>query len=151
MRQFNAANQYRTAEINIVRGKSKQQQIPLVERPFIGMALEKKGRLIDGIRLYITNDNPEDMTEPVVTVKAPQRIVLEKDNEGRDTRITVVSDDGTEASIELGDRKEEKAMELVAKVAYSIYQRRGGEHGHDQDDWYIAERKVKDTELEFVR
>jgi hypothetical protein len=32
--------------------------------------------------------------------------------------------------------------EEVADRAYEFYQRRGGEHGHDQDDWLEAERQM---------
>jgi hypothetical protein len=31
----------------------------------------------------------------------------------------------------------------VARRAYEIYQRRGGEHGADLDDWLEAERQLK--------
>jgi hypothetical protein len=30
----------------------------------------------------------------------------------------------------------------IAKVAYELYLRRGGSHGHDLDDWFVAERIV---------
>ena len=32
--------------------------------------------------------------------------------------------------------------EEVADRAYEFYQRRGGEHGRDQDDWFEAERQM---------
>jgi len=32
--------------------------------------------------------------------------------------------------------------EEVADRAYEFYQRRGGEHGRDQDDWFEAERQL---------
>lgn len=31
---------------------------------------------------------------------------------------------------------------LIAERAYEIYQERGGEHGHDQDDWFQAEGEL---------
>lgn len=31
----------------------------------------------------------------------------------------------------------------VARRAYEIYQRRGGDHGADLDDWLAAERELK--------
>jgi Protein of unknown function (DUF2934) len=33
--------------------------------------------------------------------------------------------------------------EAIAKRAYEIYQRRGGSHGADLDDWLEAERQLK--------
>jgi hypothetical protein len=31
----------------------------------------------------------------------------------------------------------------TARRAYERYQERGGEHGHDQQDWYEAERELR--------
>jgi Protein of unknown function (DUF2934) len=33
--------------------------------------------------------------------------------------------------------------EAIAKRAYEIYERRGGQHGADLDDWLEAERQLK--------
>lgn len=33
--------------------------------------------------------------------------------------------------------------ESVAKRAYERYLERGGEHGHDQEDWFEAEREIR--------
>ena len=33
--------------------------------------------------------------------------------------------------------------ELIAARAHEIFQSRGGEHGHDLDDWLQAEREVR--------
>ena len=30
----------------------------------------------------------------------------------------------------------------IARLAYSLYEQRGGEHGHDVEDWIQAERTV---------
>jgi hypothetical protein len=30
----------------------------------------------------------------------------------------------------------------VARRAYELYEHRGGEHGHDWDDWFQAEREI---------
>jgi hypothetical protein len=32
----------------------------------------------------------------------------------------------------------------IAAEAYAIYQSRGGEHGRHEDDWFEAERRVKE-------
>lgn len=31
----------------------------------------------------------------------------------------------------------------IARRAYELYQERGGEHGHDVDDWLQAERELR--------
>jgi hypothetical protein len=33
--------------------------------------------------------------------------------------------------------------EEIAQEAHAIYMSRGGEHGHDMDDWLEAERRLK--------
>jgi hypothetical protein len=33
--------------------------------------------------------------------------------------------------------------DVVRNRAYEIYEQRGGEHGHDWDDWLEAERELK--------
>ena len=36
------------------------------------------------------------------------------------------------------------AKDEVASLAYELYERRGGEHGHDVEDWLEAERILKE-------
>lgn len=35
----------------------------------------------------------------------------------------------------------------IARRAYQLYERRGGEHGHDWDDWFEAERELRQDAL----
>jgi Protein of unknown function (DUF2934) len=35
-------------------------------------------------------------------------------------------------------------QEEIAAEAYAIFEARGGEHGHDQEDWHEAERRLAD-------
>ena len=37
----------------------------------------------------------------------------------------------------------EPNQEDVARRAYQLYEERGGGHGHDQDDWFQAERELR--------
>jgi hypothetical protein len=34
------------------------------------------------------------------------------------------------------------SREQIARYAYRLYEERGGEHGHDLDDWLAAERAL---------
>lgn len=43
-----------------------------------------------------------------------------------------------EGSVEPLDRADE-----VARRAYELYEQRGGEHGHDWNDWFRAEQEVR--------
>jgi hypothetical protein len=36
-------------------------------------------------------------------------------------------------------------MDVIAEVAHRLFVARGGEHGHDLDDWLEAERQVLST------
>lgn len=36
--------------------------------------------------------------------------------------------------------------EIIAKKAYELYEKRGGKHGHDLEDWLEAERSVLSNE-----
>jgi len=35
-------------------------------------------------------------------------------------------------------------IETVTEVAYTLYLRRGGEHGSDVEDWLVAERMLRE-------
>lgn len=36
--------------------------------------------------------------------------------------------------------------EIIAKKAYELYEKRGGGHGHDLEDWIEAERSILSNE-----
>ena len=33
----------------------------------------------------------------------------------------------------------------IARLAFELFERRGGEHGHDIEDWLAAERELRET------
>jgi hypothetical protein len=39
----------------------------------------------------------------------------------------------------------ESLHEMIEKKAYEIFEKRGGQHGRDLDDWLEAERIIKNT------
>ena len=43
----------------------------------------------------------------------------------------------------VGTRAIEPSHEEIARRAYQLYEERGGGHGHDQDDWFQAERELR--------
>jgi len=149
-RKFNAANQYRHINITI-KEKANQQTLPLDSTPFLGLGLEKKGRLIDGVQLFTGRPDTEEVISPVLSLKQPDKIVLEKDGDGHDTTIIIRSKDGLQARLELGEKDRDGAQWLVEKLAYTMFERRGCGHGRDMDDWLTAEKRVKDAELMLVR
>jgi hypothetical protein len=46
---------------------------------------------------------------------------------------------------EEGTSDAEPRREDVARRAYEKYEQRGAEHGHDQDDWFEAERELRES------
>jgi hypothetical protein len=42
------------------------------------------------------------------------------------------------------DRDGNPGSDDVARRAYELYERRGGEHGRDWDDWFQAEQEIRE-------
>ncbi len=42
-------------------------------------------------------------------------------------------------------KETESLHEIIKKKAYELFEKRGGEHGRDVDDWLEAERMIKQT------
>ena len=150
LKKFSSSNQYRPATIRVAADGS--DRTPATERAaLLGVALEKKGRLIDGIQLFTGLGCAESIDEPVVSIKQPSKVLLNKDDDGRDVQLTVISGDGTAATIELnGERDEDLYNQLVGRVAYSLYEHRGNGHGNDSEDWQEAQRRIRAAELSFT-
>jgi len=149
LRKFNAENQYRQVYITY-KESNTNKEISLENRPFIGLALEKKGRFIEGIQFFAGRGDAFNVAEPILTVKEPERIIVEKDNKGHDFRLTIKTKDSYEIVAILGLYGYKQVKDLIEEVAYSIYVKRGGLHGADTDDWQQAEKKVYETVAAFV-
>jgi hypothetical protein len=144
-KKFNSANQYRRAKLTLTQ--DGRENGPTSIGPFMGLALHKKGRLIDGVQFLSGDWDINSVAKPVVTVREPENIWLEKDEHGRDSYLRVQSADGTEIRLDLeGEKQQEQERYLVEKIAYSMFERRGYGHGNDMGDWFEAERRVRQTE-----
>ena len=144
-KKFSAANQYRPTQLKLSTKKSEPATATLM--PFMGVAISKKGRLIDGIQFYAGRPDANVVAEPIITVKEPAKIYLEKDKNGTDSRLRIRSKDGTEVCLDMiGEQEPTQAKNLVEKIAYSIYEHRGYVPGDHTSDWLEAERKVRDAE-----
>lgn len=150
-KKFNLDNQYRRATVRVKRRGENEVEINQ-DTPFMGISVTKKGRLIDGVDMFVGHDDPQRLSEPVVSVRQTEKIELEKDRDGRDNRLLVRGKDGTLAKVILtGDKDPRQFRSLVQKVAYSISEQRGFAPDSDVDNWLEAERKIKETELRLVR
>ncbi|SYZ74472.1 hypothetical protein TRIP_C90100 [Candidatus Zixiibacteriota bacterium] len=146
-RTFNSANLYRLADISII-DKNESSNRVASNLTFLGLGLEKKGRLIDSLRFFAGSWNPEKPAESFLAVRQPSKIFVEKDDRGFDRTVRVQAKDGTEAIMHLsGDSRPEP---LVEKVAYSIYEKRGRSDGNDMGDWLQAEKIVKKTQESLI-
>lgn len=150
-KKFNVTNQYRQSTMSVKR-RNKSDVVINQGSPFMGVTITKKGRLIEGIELLTCQNDPEKLTEPIVTVKQPVKVALEKDASGKDNRLSIEGKDGTVADVVLsGEKDPQQYHSFVEKVAYSICERRGFTSGSDLDDWVEAERKIKEAELQLIR
>ena len=59
----------------------------------------------------------------------------------RKPKLVTSSSKVTEAPVQNASLGTE-SQEAIRSRAYSIYEQRGREHGHDLDDWLIAEAEV---------
>jgi hypothetical protein len=149
-KKFSQNNRYRLFNVNVINNDRSGGQI-VWESPFMGLALEKKGRLIDGFRLFSVWADPQYTAHPIASFKQPTKLTLEKDKQGNDVRLIVHTKDGATATVEMiSDRDPNQHRTLVEKVAYSMYEHRGYSHGGDRVDWIEAERKVSETEAQFA-
>ena len=150
-KKFNLTNQYRSAQVSVKqKGRRKIEMVP--EAPFLGVSISKKGRLIDGIDLFTGQLDPDRLNQPLVSIKQPESILVEKDKTGEATRLSVTSKDGTEAAVILtGEAGESRYRSFVEQIAYSLYERRGGSQGDHIDDWLEAEKRVRATEQSLTR
>ena len=47
--------------------------------------------------------------------------------------------------------RDEQQPDRIARRAYQRFEERGREHGHDQEDWFEAEKEVQGRERESER
>lgn len=150
-RKFSVSNQSRCATVRIKHRDDNEVEVDR-NSPFMGVAITKKGRLIDGVEFFTGHQDPNKLTEPFVAIKEPVRMVLEKDREGMDNCLSVEGKDGTVARVVLsGGKAAEQYHSVIEKLAYSMYERRGFTPGSDVADWLEAERKIKEIEIQFIR
>jgi len=150
-KKFSQNNQFRPAQVRVT--ESGHRVVATAECfPLVGMALRKRGRLIDGIELYTGQPVADPIAEPVVTVMDPAEVILEKDPAGTDRALKIKSKDGAEARIEFSrESVPDLWHDLIEKAAYALYERRGLAHGDDRDDWHEARRRLEQLGQQFIQ
>ncbi len=144
-KKFSHDHQHRSINISLAKNGKKSV---ISSRPFIGLALTKKGRLIDGLELCTLSNNPEQIYEPSVVIKDPASIRLLQDDHGFDAHLEIEAKDGTKARLELSGENNREAD--IRQVAYNLFEKRGKNDGLDHEDWLEAEKRLAATEQEFT-
>ncbi|UCD62682.1 MAG: DUF2934 domain-containing protein [Candidatus Zixiibacteriota bacterium] len=148
-KRFTESNRYRIATVSVRRSGQGEQKID-DHHPFMGIALAKKGRLIDGIELFTAHPDPERLSEPAVSITQPVKVCVEE-VPGGGSLLSVHSKDGTVARIELsGEADTARHRSFVEQLAYSYYERRGFAGGNDVGDWLAAESRVRAFEAQLT-
>ncbi len=149
-KKFSAGNQYRQSTV-VVERSSSDKSVVMENVPFLGVAILKKGRLIDGVNLFTGRFEPEKVSEPVLSVRQPVKVEFENEADGSCHWLAIHCEDGTVARVVLsGEQDPDRFHRLVEKVAYRIAEDRGFAPGGHVDDWLEAEKRIKATELELV-
>jgi hypothetical protein len=146
-RKFSSDNQFRWMKINMIDRSNNETRFA-GDFAFMGLALEKKGRIIDGLQLLAGWPDPDRVSQPILSIKDPAQVTLEQEKDGTTAALRVKTKDGSEAMIHL--MGEQNPGWFVEKVAYSLYERRGYVHGNDMGDWLEAERRVRQAETTTV-
>ena len=104
--------------------------------------------MIDGIQIFTGQYDSDQLSAPLVTLKAPAKFILESESKDTEHRLKIYSKDGSELQLEIsGDKNPDNWVE---KVAYNMFEKRGYTTGNDQGDWYEAERRVRECEKQFI-
>jgi len=145
-RSFNAANQYRQLDISIVNSKNSPSSLA-ENLPFLGISLDRGKKEITGLKIFTGLWDPAKILAPILTIKDPAAIFLEKDENNTDKILVIESRDGSQARLILfGAPNPEQARVLVEKLAYAIAEKRGFPSGNDMSDWLEAERLIHQAE-----
>lgn len=149
-KRFNAGNLYRHTRLRVKQGDKTPGSLSLT--PFMGVTLTRRGRFIDGIQILTAGWDADQIVEPILTINEPEKIWRQKGKTGSDEGLRIRAKDGTEVELVLtGEPEPHQPVNLVEKVAYSLYERRGYAPGQDIADWLEAEQKVRRTEQYLTR
>ena len=97
--------------------------------------------------MFVGQEDPEWFNRPIAAVKRPVRMMLQKDDQGIDTHLSVEGEDGTVVRVELfGEKAPDQPQQMIAKLAYALYERRGFTSGNDLEDWLAAEMQIRQIE-----
>lgn len=151
LRKLNAENKYRDTNItlNPIDGTEKKD---ISIDQFIGITLRKYNGRIDAIEITQATPDPNRIAQPIASLGQPAHISVKKTKHGTVCHILITDKEGNSAKVKFsGARDEASTTQLVEKLAYAIFERRGAEPGHHNDDWLEAEEKIRQVEAEILK
>ena len=140
-RKFNSTNRFRTAQV--AQSPPQSSEKSTWQTDLLGISLSKKGRMIDGIKLFAMQPDPKNLDYSSLEIPSLEKLILKKDDHGYDEGLTLISADGATTEISFNDNPDSDGYDhLVEKVAYSLSEQRGFSPGNDMDDWLKAEKII---------
>jgi len=86
--------------------------------------------------------NASESAEPAQVIETPR---------SKRHRVETINDDSMLPPLAATDATPALlSTETIASRAYDLFLERGGEHGHDIDDWLRAERELRALEAEVM-
>ncbi len=143
LKKFNAEQQFRPVCV-LVGGHEVCR-----EMPFLGLVYEPKKK---DVEVIVGGVDAEKTAHLIHTQPSPRAIYVLKEN-GTVRGIEVQSAKDDKVVIEFIGPPEEAARmkkELIQKIAYLLYERRGKAPGKALDDWLEAERIVEKAAQMYV-
>ncbi|NPB09567.1 MAG: DUF2934 domain-containing protein [Thermodesulfobacteria bacterium] len=143
LKRFNAEQQFRPVRV-LVGGQEICRDLP-----FMGLVYEDKKK---DIELFVGGVDVERPTHLMHTLVSPRAIYVLKEN-GDVRGIEIQSAKDPNVTVEfIGPPEEAQRVkrELIEKIAYELYLRRGKEPGKALDDWLKAEKLVEKVASLYV-
>lgn len=145
VKKFNTENQYRCAQV-CVFSPDRQESELLNETPFLGIKVCKEGRDFNSVEFYTGRPDPDFINVPLVAVNQPEKMSVDYDENGQVQYLSLISEDGSSATLSLRGEKYELCQSYKEQIAYFISERHGFTPGNDVNDWLEAEKKIREVE-----
>ncbi|MBA2848224.1 DUF2934 domain-containing protein [Thermosulfuriphilus ammonigenes] len=143
LKEFNGANQFRPVRLLV------DEHLVAENLPFMGIAYEEKTKTVE---FYVGGMDADHIDHLIHSLRSPRAIYALKED-GRLLGLEVQSAKDPKAAVEfIGEPEEAQRTkhELIQKIAYSLYEKRGREAGREKEDWYQAEELVAKMAKRFI-
>ena len=150
VKNFNRQNQFRRATLSL----GEDLVVGEPGMPLVGLVYNSEERKVD---IYLGGTDIENLTHLSHSVEVPRALYLITDEEvsSQVMGLQVQGSPGTNMVYMMfkDEMPENVRSQWIANVAYSLFEMRGGEmaHGEDQKDWYEAERLINEVIIPFVK